>query len=387
MGSSVSVSYAAKSGVLLAALGLLLQGCAYDSYMSDNDDSIHLLALEAEELSLEADMPTAEESAAQRAKLESADVYRGSAVRFRDLGDRDNATANYRKALELYPDHHLARFELAELLAQDEDSQEEAIALLKDLLHRLRRRTDKGDGARIRQSAEALLLGLDEKGMALTDAAAVLAAYGVRAEKANRLENALELYGEALRLWPACTEARVRARKLCEKYGWEMPDEIPLETTPEVFLELSELTPKSVDVKNGALLVNKTKWGMPFYNRGAVFNHGLWTPAPSRVTFELARGYSRLTVKVLISAFAGPEQQVATLEKELVKPRSGTANFKIHGDGMLLAESGVMSYSSDPRELTVDVGTVRELTLECDPADGSDLLDFSVWADGKLHLK
>ena len=46
-----------------------------------------------------------------------------------------------------------------------------------------------------------------------------------------------------------------------------------------------------------------------------------------------------------------------------------------------------MTYGVDPHEFTVDVSGIDELVLECDPADGSDLLDFSVWADGKLYLK
>jgi len=373
--------------MLLAALALFAQGCASDGSMYGSEEDIDLLSGEEGDPNLDPEMKSAEERAARRARLKSAEVYRESGIRLGELGDHDNAIANFRKALELYPDHHAARFELAEMLALDESAQREAVAMLKDLLHRMRHNTRGREEEKIRESAESLLLGLDEMGMALTEAAAVLTAYGIRAERASRLENALELYAKALKLWPACSEARVRTRDLCEKLGWELPDLLREETKQEVFLDLTELSPKSVEIKNGTLLRNKTKWGMPFYNRGSVFTCGLWTPAPSQVTFDLDGRYARLTAKVLISAFAGPEQQVATLEKELGKPRSGTVNFKVHGDGRLLFESGVVTYGVDPHEFTVDVSGIDELVLECDPADGSDLLDFSVWADGKLYLK
>ncbi len=387
MGSSVSVSFATRWFLALIALGLFTQGCVYDSYMYDNEEDIYLLSTEDGGDGVGPVAVSPEDTSGNKAKLDSAEVYRETAARFRDLGDRDNAIANYRKALELYPDHHRACFELAEMLALDEKTADEALTLLKDLLRKMRDRGDEEDEDGIRQRAETLLFSLDEKGMALTEAAAVLVAYGVRAEEAERLKNALDLYCEALKLWPACSEARLRARDLCRRQGWDMPGAVAHEAPREVFLSLTELTPAAATVGNGKLLVNKTKWDMPFFNRGTVLTEGIWAPAPSVLTFELDGRYSRLTAKVLISAFAGSEQQVAALEKELGKPRCGTVNFKVLGDGNLLYESGLISYGVDPRDVDVDVSSVKKLTLECDPGDGSDLLDFSVWADGRLYLK
>ena len=133
-------------------------------------------------------------------------------------------------------------------------------------------------------------------------------------------------------------------------------------------------------------MINETKWGLPIFNQKTVFANGLWAPAPSTLTYKLDGGYKKFTAQILVSAFAGVKQQVEVLEKELRKSGNGTVQFRVSGDGRVLFESKVLSYASGATPIEVDVTDVKVLVLEVLEADGSNLLDFSVWADGKLHM-
>ena len=118
-----------------------------------------------------------------------------------------------------------------------------------------------------------------------------------------------------------------------------------------------------------------------------MFEDGLWAPAPSELTYEIGGAFARFTAKVLISAFKGDKEQIGFLEKELGKPRVGTVRFQVMGDGRILYESDVISYASGAKDISVDIKGVRTLVLRATEADGSDLLDFAVWADGELLLR
>jgi tetratricopeptide (TPR) repeat protein len=331
-------------------------------------------------------LAAAAEDSAQAAS-EAADVYYETGERFYRLDDLRNASTSYRKALQLDPSHYAAQFKLAETLSRLDDNKTESVKLLKGLLHRLHYANSTSEIEKIRSSAEELLLGLDELGMALSQASNLIADYGVRAERARRYESALKLYQHALTLWPACSEARKRAYQLCRKQGWEFPSELVEAVVRETYLRLDEVPPTSAKIENGRLLFNATKWGLPIYNKGTVFKYGLWAPAPSRLVFKLDGRYKRFSATVLVSAFKGDEQQIAALEKELSKPGVGTVRFGVAGDGRTLHESGLVTYGTGPREIDVDVTGVKELILEAHNADGSDLLDFAVWANGRLYMR
>ena len=320
----------------------------------------------------------------EAAAIESANVFYETAERFHAMGDDKNALANYRKALSHHAQHHHAQFRVAEILAEEQE--QEAIRILKDLLSKLHFVEDTRHVRKIRAEAEGLLLGLDEMGLALASGAAVLTKYGEDAQAAGRHENALELYRRALALWPASTEARTRAYRLCKKHGFTFPDELIKAVVRETYLEQGELTPASVTVKRGTLLANETKWGLPFYNQGESLKQGLWAPAPSRITYDLKKGYKRFKAKIFVTAFDGEKHQVETLERELRKPGAGTVRFGIAGDGKTIFDSGVVTYGSGIKEIDIDISGVETLILEVLDADGSTLLDFAVWAEGRFFM-
>ncbi|MDA0322165.1 MAG: NPCBM/NEW2 domain-containing protein [Verrucomicrobia bacterium] len=321
-----------------------------------------------------------------RATSESADLYFQTGERFRELGDYENAVSNYRSALRQLPSHFEAQLGLATALAGTGE-QDESVTVLRELLKAMQFESRDRKLDRIRTAAEDLLLKQDELGMALSEASDVLTDFGVEAEDSGRPENALELYKRALSLWPASRTARTRAYLLCKRNGWPYPRELVQSVAQDVFLELWELSPDAVDVKNDKFRINETKWGLPIYNQGTVFERGMWAPGPSKLTYKLDRKYTRFTAKVLVSSFKGEPTQMEVLEKELLKPRSGTVRFGVGGDGATLFESETITYSTGPVEIDVDVTGIHTLVLEVSDADGSDLLDFAVWADGRLFLK
>lgn len=316
---------------------------------------------------------------------ESARVYFEAAEKFRSLGDIENAVLNYRRALRHAPEHHEASLHLAETLDQA-GSRQEAVALLKSLLSQLHYGEDDRELNRIRQSAEKLLREMDELALALSEAAQLLAVFGQTAEDAGRPANALELYTRALDIWPACAAARERANVLCRRHGWDLPSEAEQPSVAESHLALHELTPADVLIRTGPLRKDETRWGLPFYNQGVTYEHGLWAPAPSRLTYELNGSYKRFTAKVLVSAFKGKPQQIEVLERELRRPGAGTVKFFVYADDVKVFESDVVTYASGAQYVDVDVTGAKELVLEATDADGSDLLDFAVWAEGRLHL-
>lgn len=323
-----------------------------------------------------------------RSAVEASEVFFETAERFRSLNDTQNAADSYRKALQLNPENYMAQYQLAEALARQQDRKPEAIGLLKDLLHKLHYQDGDGGIERIRASAEGLLLGLDELGMALAQAANLIADYGMRAEEAKRYESALALYQKALELWPACTEAQRRALQLCRKQGWKFPSDLVEAVTRDLYIEIGEMKPTQTEVKNGDILYNETRWSLPLYNKGKVFSRGLWMPAPARVTYDLGGRYKKFSASVFISAFNGADpQQVLTLEKELAKPGTGTARFRVIGDDKVIFESNTIAYNDGQIPVSVDVSGVKTLVLETLEADDSDLLDFSVWGDARFYMK
>jgi tetratricopeptide (TPR) repeat protein len=372
------------SRVLRGLASLLLACCTAGCLLPQPPVNSDINALAIAQLGEE----DVEETQTDVDQADTAQVYYETAKRFQEIGDLQNATQNYRKAIELLPRHFEARYQLAQVLALVGES-EEAIQLLKSALVDLEREPQTRQFRRIREQAEMALLELDEIGLALAEAAFVLTDYAKSAEDADRFENALELYRTALRIWPACREARQRSRDLCEKQGLPLlaEQQDAANSTEGVYLDLAEITPKSSTLKTGALRINETKWGLPIYNRGTVYERGLWAPAPSRIEYALEGGFSRLTAAGLVSSFKGSKQQIAVLEKELGKPKAGTVVFTVSGDGKLLYTSETVTYESGPTEIDVDVTGVRSLVLEVLDADGTDLLDFAVWTDGRLYLK
>lgn len=319
-------------------------------------------------------------------RSESAIVYARAGDQFRIMGDFQNAAVNYRKALDLKPTLFEAKLGLVKTVHKQGDKKA-AIELLRDLLASLRYQKRSRGIDRVKGDANELLRELDEVGLALADAARLLSERGLKAEKHKRRDNALELYDQALSIWPADAIAGERTKTLRTKKKPTQSNKPTKADLPDPYITLHTLTPSHVTIENGKVLKNTTKWGLPIYNQGVTYEHGLWAPAPSRITYALNGIFQRLTAKILISAFRGGKKQIDFLERELRKPKAGTVRFRVLGDGRTLFKSDTVRYGSGARNINVDVSGVRKLTIEATDADDGDLLDFAVWADARLYLR
>jgi hypothetical protein len=122
------------------------------------------------------------------------------------------------------------------------------------------------------------------------------------------------------------------------------------------------------------------------YNGGNVFTHGTWAPAPSKLTYNLAGRFRRLSAAVAVSAFKGEKEQIFAIEQDLRRKGNGTVRFVITGDGKILHDSGVVTYADGAKAVDIPVEGVKELVLEAFDAGDGDTLDYSVWLDARLWL-
>lgn len=323
---------------------------------------------------------TADETAAGFAKL-----YFGAAQQYLKIADYEKAVASFQRALDQKPDYYEAHVGLIEAMV-GKGERPAAIQEARNLLESLPEPGTDRQADRARKQAERLLRELDEKAIALSEAAALLAERAAKAEDEGRTDTAIDLYAESLRVWPAGRDAQVRLYRLCKSSGRPFPPSLARTVGRNIFMELGELTPTQVNVKNDKLRYNESKWTLPFFNHGVTFPTGLWAPAPSSIEYELGGKFMRFTATILISSAKGSGSQTEFLEREIGKPGAGTVNFLVVGDGRTLFDSKLVTYASGPKAIQVDVTGVKKLRLEAAEADGRDLLDFAVWADGKLYL-
>ncbi len=318
----------------------------------------------------------------------AATVYYESGQRLAGLGDMDRAAENYRLAIQIDPFLYGAHYRLAELLARHpEGKTAEAVRLLRDLVSNPM--SEERENRKLRQAAETLLMELDEVSSALAEAAHLLFMSGRQAEAAGRNRNAMDLYTKAFELWPAHSEARIRAESLNRRHKIRISPPMEAPTMSDVTVALSELPVVTSEETGGKILFNTTRWrGLPMYNGGKAYRQGIWAPAPSSITFSLEGRYQRFTATAFVSAFASPDkEQLAALERELTKPGVGAVRFRVMGDGVLLWESDTVTYARGVLPVSVDVANVQSLTLITLAAGDNNTLDFSVWADARVQRR
>ena len=111
--------------------------------------------------------------------------------------------------------------------------------------------------------------------------------------------------------------------------------------------------------------------GKPLTIRGTVYDKGIGTHAPSRVTVWTGE---QCTV---FRAVVGTDDGVG-------RPQESSASFQVLGDGKILAETPVLRSTSAPYELVVDVAGVDRLTLvTTDGGDGKNN-DHTDWGDAMV---
>lgn len=119
------------------------------------------------------------------------------------------------------------------------------------------------------------------------------------------------------------------------------------------------------DLSNGEQALGD---GGPLRIGGQLYEKGLGTHAPSDVGFTLGGRCSRF------SAVAGIDSEMK---------RAGSVQFKVIGDGQVLAQTDVLSGADAPQALDVDLSGVQELRLVADAGDNSGS-DHADWGDAKV---
>ncbi len=102
---------------------------------------------------------------------------------------------------------------------------------------------------------------------------------------------------------------------------------------------------------------------------GRAFDKGLGVHSKTELDFQIDGAYESLVATIGID--------------DAVRP-SGSVVFRVQGDGKVLFDSGVLTGQDAPRDVKLDVTSVKLLTLVVDYGDGLDLSDQADW--GGLRL-
>ncbi len=328
------------------------------------------------------------ERAAGEARRKQAEVYADSGRRFRAMGDLEKALQNFKNALQVDPEFYAVDYEAAEVLSK-QNRPAEALRRLRTMLTRMLDDPPDRIERRVRSKAEHLIKRLDTVNEGLSEAAEVLVKNAKVAEEEDRAEDAETLYRKAFDLCPTSSDARdwLRQRNLALASS-SVDGGNTNASISGTFLELDELRAvSSYCNRKDEIRINETRWGgLPMYNGGRVLNRGIWAPAPSRLAYHLAGRFHRLTATVAVSAFKGEKAQIEAIEREMQKKEYGTVRFVVYGDGKVLYDSGIVNYAAGLKQVDVNLDGVQELVLEASDAGDGDVLDYAVWADGKLGM-
>lgn len=102
---------------------------------------------------------------------------------------------------------------------------------------------------------------------------------------------------------------------------------------------------------------------------GRVFDKGLGVHSHTELDFDLLAQYEAFVATIGID--------------DSVRPL-GVVEFRVLGDGRELFQSGIVTGDDPPKDIRVEVGGVRKLTLVVDYADGVDLSDQADWGGARL---
>jgi hypothetical protein len=119
--------------------------------------------------------------------------------------------------------------------------------------------------------------------------------------------------------------------------------------------------------------VDRSVTGRALTAGGRVFGHGFGVHAPSKLTWKLAGGWTKLRARVAID------------DEVLGLGARGSVVFRVLLDGKKVWESAVVHGGDAPLALpAIELGTAQELTLEADPGADSFVADRADWLDVML---
>ncbi len=134
------------------------------------------------------------------------------------------------------------------------------------------------------------------------------------------------------------------------------------------------LGPAETDLSNGESAAGD---GVTLTVGGTRFGRGLGVHAPSTVTVALDGKCSTFAASV------GVDDEVdGRVDRALA---GGTVSFAVLGDGVVLAETGVLRTTDPAHALNVDVRGVHELTLRVTDGGDDPSLDHASWGDALVR--
>ncbi|MDT7789391.1 MAG: hypothetical protein QOF58_7810 [Pseudonocardiales bacterium] len=132
--------------------------------------------------------------------------------------------------------------------------------------------------------------------------------------------------------------------------------------------------PVEKDITNGGAAAGD---GRGIAVRRTTFGKGLGTHASSEITYRLDAGCTAFAASVGVDDEAGLD-----VARQKV---GGTVSFQVLGDGVVLADTGVLGVRTPVRDLAVDVTGVSTLTLRVlDGGDGTQN-DHASWGDARIR--
>lgn len=102
---------------------------------------------------------------------------------------------------------------------------------------------------------------------------------------------------------------------------------------------------------------------------GTPYDRGIGVQAKTELVYTIDGAYDSFVATIGID--------------DAVRPR-GDVVFRVEGDSRVLFDSGSVTGRDDPRQVTLDVTGVHELTLIVDFGAGLDVSDHADWADARL---
>lgn len=114
---------------------------------------------------------------------------------------------------------------------------------------------------------------------------------------------------------------------------------------------------------------NANVTGGPLRIGGRSYENGWGVHATSRLVFDLKGDYERFVCDAGVDASVGMR---------------GSVVFRVIADDDVLFESDVMQGGQAAQKIKVDLGSAKQLILECDRADGLDISDHADWANAYL---
>lgn len=137
---------------------------------------------------------------------------------------------------------------------------------------------------------------------------------------------------------------------------------------------LSDLMPLLIDQQKGTVELNRSFQAHRLHVGSREFSKGLGVRAPSRIVYETKGNWKRFHAVVGL----GSEGEVVSQARRDVE----MVQFKVVGDGKVLAESPEIDWSSQPYAFDISIAGVRRLELITEPKDWHLwLFGSAAWGD------